>query len=116
FGQKKDVYVYRLVAHGTMEEKIYKRQVTKEGLAARVVDQQQVHRTMTKEEILHLFKLEDNGINDCHSEGSKEPMMSQLETTKGAHNDGYENPAVNPFGSLPTDASFMKRILEKHCS
>lgn len=55
YGQNKPVYAYRLMAHGTMEEKIYKRQVTKEGLAARVVDRQQVHRTMSKEEILHLF-------------------------------------------------------------
>ncbi|GMG99879.1 hypothetical protein Nepgr_001719 [Nepenthes gracilis] len=55
YGQTKPVYAYRLMAHGTMEEKIYKRQVTKEGLAARVVDRQQVHRTMSKEEMLHLF-------------------------------------------------------------
>ncbi|XP_057868490.1 protein CHROMATIN REMODELING 20 isoform X1 [Cryptomeria japonica] len=116
FGQKKDVYVYRLVAHGTMEEKIYKRQVTKEGLAARVVDQQQVHRTMTKEEILHLFKLEDNDSTAHHYEGSKEPMTNQVENTEGIPHDGYENLAVNPLGSLPTDAAFMKRILEKHCS
>ncbi|KAK4799952.1 hypothetical protein SAY86_025317 [Trapa natans] len=56
YGQKKPVFAYRLLAHGTMEEKIYKRQVTKEGLAARVVDRQQVHRTISKEEMLHLFE------------------------------------------------------------
>ncbi|KAJ8441166.1 hypothetical protein Cgig2_024895 [Carnegiea gigantea] len=60
YGQKKPVYAYRLVAHGTMEEKIYKRQVQKEGLAARVVDRQQVHRSMSKEEILHIFDFSDD--------------------------------------------------------
>ncbi|XP_042036260.1 protein CHROMATIN REMODELING 20-like [Salvia splendens] len=62
YGQKKPVFAYRLLAHATMEEKIYKRQVTKEGLAARVVDRQQVHRTMSKEEILHLFDFGDDDI------------------------------------------------------
>ncbi|KAL5138893.1 Transcriptional regulator ATRX [Glycine soja] len=60
YGQKKPVFAYRLLAHGTMEEKIYKRQVTKEGLAARVVDRQQVHRTISKEEMLHLFEFGDD--------------------------------------------------------
>ena len=72
FGQTKHVYAYRLVAHGTMEEKIYKRQVAKEGLAARVVDKQQVHRSMTKEEVLLLFNLEDNDNTVNNSDGTRE--------------------------------------------
>ena len=36
------MHVYRLMAAGTMEEKIYNRQVNKQGLAARVVDEHQV--------------------------------------------------------------------------
>ncbi|WVY97407.1 hypothetical protein V8G54_029558 [Vigna mungo] len=35
-------------------------EVTKEGLAARVVDRQQVHRTISKEEMLHLFEFGDD--------------------------------------------------------
>ncbi|WZZ56869.1 hypothetical protein YC2023_056976 [Brassica napus] len=60
YGQKKPVFAYRLMARGTIEEKIYKRQVNKEGLAARVVDRQQVHRTISKEEMLHLFEFDDD--------------------------------------------------------
>ncbi|XP_050224563.1 protein CHROMATIN REMODELING 20 isoform X2 [Mercurialis annua] len=64
YGQTKPVFAYRLMAHATMEEKIYKRQVTKEGLAARVVDRQQVHRTISKEEMLHLFEFGDDENSD----------------------------------------------------
>ncbi|KAF5735221.1 protein CHROMATIN REMODELING 20 isoform X4 [Tripterygium wilfordii] len=72
YGQKKPVFAYRLMAHGTMEEKIYKRQVTKEGLAARVVDRQQVHRTISREEMLHLFEFGDDDNPDAMVEYSQE--------------------------------------------
>lgn len=38
YGQTKPVYVYRLVAAGTMEHKVYGRQLNKEGLSARVIE------------------------------------------------------------------------------
>ncbi|KAL0403423.1 UNVERIFIED_CONTAM: protein CHROMATIN REMODELING 20 [Sesamum radiatum] len=78
YGQTKPVFAYRLLAHGTMEEKIYKRQVTKEGLAARVVDRQQVHRTMSKEEILHLFEFGDDEKADVmHELGQEQEVVAK---------------------------------------
>ncbi|MCO5556936.1 hypothetical protein L7F22_010491 [Adiantum nelumboides] len=64
FGQKKPVVVYRLLAYGTAEEKIYKRQVAKEGLAARVLDAQQVVRHSKMEELKVLFKLDDDATEE----------------------------------------------------
>ncbi|CAK9867413.1 unnamed protein product [Sphagnum jensenii] len=60
FGQKKNVYAYRLLASGTMEEKIYNRQVSKEGLAARVLDEHQVGRFFVEDDLEFLFVLDED--------------------------------------------------------
>ena len=81
FGQRKEVYVYRLLAQGTMEEKIYGRQVkflrwcnmcsfnsvrvlvqvNKNALAARVVDMEQVNRKYTEAELQELYEYRAEG-------------------------------------------------------
>ncbi|KAL1501678.1 hypothetical protein ABEB36_006965 [Hypothenemus hampei] len=56
-GQNKPVYVYRLVAIDTMEEKMYQKVVTKLAVAHRVVDKYQITRHYTAADIQEYYSV-----------------------------------------------------------
>lgn len=66
-GQKKRVFIYRLLSTGTIEEKIYQRQVSKQGLSANVVDMQEDSKQhFTLDELKSLFKYKRDTVCETH--------------------------------------------------
>ena len=65
-GQKKRTYVYRFVASGTIEELIYQRQLSKEGLQSVVADDQSLESSFSSKDLRDLFRYQDGTISDTH--------------------------------------------------
>eukprot|EP00066_Takifugu_rubripes_P023463 XP_011612729.1 PREDICTED: DNA repair and recombination protein RAD54-like isoform X1 [Takifugu rubripes] len=66
-GQRKTCYIYRLLATGTIEEKILQRQAHKKALSSCVVDEEQnVERHFSLGELRELFSLNEDTVSDTH--------------------------------------------------
>jgi len=65
-GQKKRTYVYRFLATGTIEEKVFQRQLSKVGLQSVVAEDQSLESTISMSDLKDLFKLRENTVSDTH--------------------------------------------------
>ncbi|XP_047385155.1 DNA repair and recombination protein RAD54B isoform X2 [Sciurus carolinensis] len=67
-GQKHSVYIYRLLTTGTIEEKIYQRQISKQNLSGAVVDVTKTseHTQFSVEELKNLFTLHESSLCITH--------------------------------------------------
>lgn len=66
-GQKKDCFVYRFIATGTIEEKIFQRQSHKQSLSSCVVDSaEDVERHFSIDSLRELFQFKPNTRSDTH--------------------------------------------------
>lgn len=64
-GQKKPSYIYRLLVHGALDEKIFQRQVSKTGLADSIVDGKSGASGFSREELRDLFSFDAK--EDCQT-------------------------------------------------
>lgn len=66
-GQKKDCFVYRFIATGTIEEKIFQRQSHKQSLSSCVVDEaEDVERHFSLDSLRELFQYRPGTNSDTH--------------------------------------------------
>ncbi|KAF2012317.1 hypothetical protein BU24DRAFT_426185 [Aaosphaeria arxii CBS 175.79] len=107
-GQKKDCFVYRFIATGTIEEKIFQRQSHKQSLSSCVVDSaEDVERHFSLDSLRELFQYRDNTTSDSHDtfkckrcrkedgrQVIKAPAMLYGDTSTWNHfvNDGEKGP------------------------
>lgn len=104
-GQKKDCFVYRFIATGTIEEKIFQRQSHKQSLSSCVVDSaEDVERHFSLDSLRELFQYRPGTTSDthdtfkckrCRPEGRqfiKAPAMLYGDTSTWNHfvNDGLK--------------------------
>ncbi|KAK2746251.1 DNA-dependent ATPase protein rad54 [Onygenales sp. PD_40] len=102
-GQKKDCFVYRFIATGTIEEKIFQRQSHKQSLSSCVVDSaEDVERHFSLDSLRELFQFKPDTRSDthdtfkckrCRADGTqhiKAPAMLYGDTSSWNHfaNDG----------------------------
>ncbi|KAG2054690.1 hypothetical protein BDR06DRAFT_954962 [Suillus hirtellus] len=66
-GQKKECFVYRFISTGTIEEKIFQRQASKQALSSAVVDEKEdAERHFSIESLRQLFLFNETTICDTH--------------------------------------------------
>lgn len=76
--QKKDCFVYRFISKGTMEEKKFKRQITKGATSKRVVDGEETTRIFNKSNLIDLYSVDHLKFVDCNSEEKTKPIDEWL--------------------------------------
>nr|DBA18367.1 TPA: hypothetical protein GDO54_016620 [Pyxicephalus adspersus] len=77
YGQRKPCHIYRLVSDFTLERKIYDRQITKQGMSDRVVDDLNPEMNFTRREVENLlhFVEEEPDLTKQHLDSAKFPEV-----------------------------------------
>lgn len=91
-GQKKDVTVYRLITRGTIEEKVYHRQIYKHFLTNKILKNPQQRRFFKARDMKDLFTLNDDGNGESTETSSIFSQVSEDINIVGAP-DNQDKPS-----------------------
>ncbi|KAL8029145.1 hypothetical protein ABFX02_14G209200 [Erythranthe guttata] len=99
-GQKKDVTIYRLITRGTIEEKVYQRQIYKHFLTDKILKNPQQRRFFKARDMKDLFTLNDDGHGGSTETSSIFGQLSDAVNVVGDRKGKQDAPEhVNPSTS-----------------
>ncbi|XP_067934570.1 helicase ARIP4-like isoform X2 [Watersipora subatra] len=78
YGQTKPCFIYRFVTDNTMERKIYDRQINKQGMSDRVVDEIQVQNQFSSKENDQLLEYQDRQLPTIDPTGIEEKCFDPV--------------------------------------
>jgi DNA repair and recombination protein RAD54B len=104
-GQTKNVYIYRLVATGTIEEKIFQRQIVKTALSKTVVDEKKSKSVFTKEMLKELFLYNEDSKCQTYQEEEDDDFESKIKVDTVLFKVYQKNPQL---------VSFIKKIEDEN--
>ncbi|KAF5738958.1 DNA excision repair protein E [Tripterygium wilfordii] len=104
-GQKRDVTVYRLITRGTIEEKVYHRQIYKHFLTNKILKNPQQRRFFKSRDMKDLFTLNDDGENGSTETSNIFGQLSQEVNVVGAQTEKYEKKKRGKAAAHHTDSA-----------
>ncbi|PIC51735.1 hypothetical protein B9Z55_002128 [Caenorhabditis nigoni] len=111
-GQKKTCFIYRLLATGSIEEKMFQRQTHKKALSSCVVDAgEDVARHFSNEQLRELFKLESASASDTHSKLKCKRCIQGLESVDPPVNADCASDLANWFHSEKSARKVADNVL-----
>ncbi|KAJ1397844.1 SNF2-related, N-terminal domain [Sesbania bispinosa] len=102
-GQKRDVTVYRLITRGTIEEKVYHRQIYKHFLTNKILKNPQQKRFFKARDMKDLFTLNVDGDTQSTETSNIFSQISEDINVVGTHKDSQDEHKYNPTAELGSE-------------
>jgi hypothetical protein len=113
-GQKKNVFVYRFISTGTIEEKIFQRQIVKTSLSDSVVDEKKSKAIFSKEMLRELFVYKEDLKCETYKISEDDIFMEMVkENDKILYKAIVENSIENLITYVKYDDKLEKILEEK---
>ncbi|PAV58081.1 hypothetical protein WR25_25255 isoform F [Diploscapter pachys] len=111
-GQKKHCFIYRLLATGSIEEKMFQRQTHKKALSSCIVDAgEDVARHFSSDQLKELFKLESNVFSDTHDKLKCKRCIKGVESIDPPDDADCSSDLAHWFHSQATSRKIADNIL-----